>query len=196
MNKQDTDFNGSLEFDDMDRETLRKLEEELREAGFSPEDWEDDDPFSVYDDLPMEGTPLCRVLRENGILKTGDRARYREYDPSNPGCSPENPIVIRETEDYVHLEYRILRYIVCPEPFRIAEYEILSQALVCEGERHMDILTLRVHSYPAPFTSEDYDDVLDGVYTQKRECSAVTEEKYWFDITAGFQALSSGLEER
>ena len=142
-----------------------------------------DDPFE--EDLPGKGTPLRAVMESNGILATEQRARYARYDTANPGCSRENPIVIAETEDYVDLEYEVLEQLLRPVPFRFVDWRVVRQRLIGDGERKLDEMTVEVSTHPiARFV--DGDIIIP-------ESEPLGTETYWFDITAGFNAISEKL---
>lgn len=116
------------------------------------------------------------------ILALKERAKYASYNPDNPGCSQNNPIVINETEGYVHLEYEILDALLRPIPFRNAEYVIVKQRLVSQGDRKLDAFT--VNTYHSPAVDVDVDGCL-----VRGEPVLQSVEEYWFDITAGYDAL-------
>ena len=142
-----------------------------------------DDPFE--EDLPGKGTPLRAVMESNGILATEQRARYARYDAANPGCSKENPIVIAETEDYVDLEYEVLKQLLRPVPFRFVDWRVVRQRLIGDGGRKLDEMTVEVSTHPiARFV--DGDIIIP-------ESEPLGTETYWFDITAGFNAISEKL---
>ena len=87
------------------------------------------------DELPKEGTPLYNVMKANGILTSKERRVYERYDQSNLGCAMDRPVLIEETEDYIHLEYEILAYLLRPVPYRFVDYELEEQRLIChEGK--------------------------------------------------------------
>ena len=133
------------------------------------------------DDLPKRGTPLRRVMESNGILTSDQRARYETYDSANPGCSPDNPIMIEETDGYVHLEYELLEFILRPAPYRFVDYKVEKQSLVQVGDRHLDSLKVRIYSHPIMHQDADGKFVIP-------EPEFLGTEEYWFDITAGYNA--------
>ena len=173
----------------MDKKEIESVDEWLRdyfsETGESPIEGMDEDWDALFDeDLPEEGTPLHGVLSANGILRTADRARYAAYDPANPGCSRENPIVIGVEEDYVGLEYAVLPFLLRPAPYRFVDYRLVKQALVFDGERALDVLTVEVSEHP---------DLLCLSAAPESEGKVLGEEEYWFDITAGYSALARSV---
>ena len=182
--------------DEMDE--LKDLEVFLKAEGLVANDfgWGEDDEPDVddieeieddEDDLmedPREGTPLYAVMKENGLLTLDWRERYGWYDRSNPGCSEENPIVISLAEDYVDLEYKVLVRLLRPVPFRFVDYQVEKQRLLHRGERYLDVLTVRVYTHPLLQSGDD------GMpFRPEREFLGT--EEYWFDITAGFDAIAA-----
>ena len=131
-------------------------------------------------ELSEEDKKVAKVLSENGILTVEDRSRYSSYSVSNKGCSEGNPIVISETDDYVHLEYLILDYLM-NFPYRVVDYKVISQRLMNTGGRFMDVLTLEVSESEPDFLWEDKD----SAATEKAHWT----EDYFFDITAGFKSI-------
>lgn len=137
---------------------------------------------------PAEGTPLNEVMMSNGILTLEDRRRYARYDPANPGCSKDNPVFIDVTEDYVRLEYEILERLLRPVPFRFVDYKVEMQRLICCGERRLDVLTVKVYTHSQAEFKGDGSPVLP-------ERKFLGTEEYWFDVTAGFEALDASSDE-
>ena len=148
-------------------------------------DFDDDD----LGDMPKEGTDLYSVMAANGILTLADRARYEEYDPANPGCSEDNPIVIDIPSDEVAvpLEYDLLEYILRPSPYRFVDYEVERQQLVHRNGRSLDVLTVNVYTHPL-LTFDSFDN------PTRLERQFLGTELYWFDITAAFKALKERFE--
>ena len=116
------------------------------------------------------------------FIPLNERSKYATYNPKNPGCSQSNPIVISETEGYVHLEYEILDALLRPIPFRNAEYKFVGQRLEIQGDRKLDVLTVNVYHRPVVDVDEDGNLV-------RSEPILQSVEEYWFDITAGYDAL-------
>ena len=134
-----------------------------------------------HNELAFEETALYRVLSANGILDDDAPERYWRYDPANPGCSLQHPVVIDETEDYVHLEYEVLPFIVGAFPYPFVDYRVQQQALVFEGDRALDILTVELTEprLPSP----------DGAGSDS-EPRVLGTKDYYFDITSGYNAIS------
>lgn len=186
-----------------EKDEFRDSEDFLKSAGIIPgeegQDGEGADGFEGFDDFdnidnfedddflegPREGTPLHAVLEDNGILTVEERMPYERYDRSNRGCSEENPILISETEDYVDLEYQVLEHLL-RSPYRFVDYELEKQSLVSRGTRWLDVLTLRVYTHPIIFMDRNGDIV-------RPEREFLGTEEYWFDITAGFEAIAARL---
>ena len=124
--------------------------------------------------MAKENTQLNMVLAENGLLTPAERSCYACYNKSNRGCSKENPIVISETKDYIRLEYEVLGLLMQQHiGLRYVDYSLKEQHLLGEGEKSFDLLIVDVIRL---------DDEIGDLQ--------VIEEHYWFDITAGFNALS------
>ena len=139
------------------------------------------------DEQPGEGTALYVVMKANGILTPEDRMGYMAYDPSNPGCSIDKPILIAEAEDYVRLEYELLEYLLRPVPFRFVDYELEKQRLICHEGKYLDALTVRTYAHPLLEMDENGD-------FRRPEPTFLGTEEYWFDITAGYEAMVERLE--
>ena len=164
------------------------LGEELEDDDFDLDlDFEDEFNDEDLEELPREGTPLYSVMMANGILSLEDRKRYHQYTPDNLGCSMENPIIIEETEDYVHLEYEILEYLIRPVPYRFPDYELEKQRLICHDGKYLDALTVKVYTHPLLDMDEN------GNFHRSEPVFLGTEE-YWFDITAGYNAIGEMLK--
>ena len=168
----------------------------LKAAGFIPGEYDtatdgldgfgDSDVFEDDDDAfldgPREGTPLYAVLNENGILAVEARGCYEHYDRSNRGCSEDDPIVIGEIEGYVDLEYQVLEHLL-RGPHRFVDYELEKQSLVGRGTRRLDVLTVKVYTHPI-ISMDGYGNIT------RPEREFLGTEEYWFDITAGFNAIA------
>ena len=139
-----------------------------------------------YIEAPMEWTDLYSVMSANGILTPEDRARYAEYNPSNPGCSIDNPIVIDIPSDdaVVPIEYDLLEYLIRPVPYRFVDYEVEQQQLVRRDGRSLDVLTVKVYTHPRLSI-----DPSGNIAMPERRFLGT--ERYWFDITAAFDGLKS-----
>ena len=161
-------------------------EPENDELDFMFEDELDDDDL---DEQPKEGTPLHTVMKSNGILTPEDRKKYHKYDTDNLGCRIEKPILIEETEDYVNLEYEILEYLLRPVPYRFVDYELEKQRLICHNGKYLDALTVKVYTHPLLDMDEN------GNFHRSEPIFLGTEE-YWFDITAGYEAMSERLKKK
>ena len=159
------------------------LEEELDGPGVFDDgiDFDDDDDLG---NMPKEGTILYSVMAANGILAPKDRARYVEYDPANPGCSVDNPIVIDIPSDLVAvpLEYALLEYLLRPVPYRFVDYEVGKQQLVHHNGRSLDVLSVKVYTHPI-FTMDPSGNL------SRSERRFLGTELYWFDITVAMDAL-------
>lgn len=162
--------NSFLGFEDHESGLENDLEEILKNFE------SDDNPFD--DDLPEPGTPLYRIMRDNNIYHTKQRKIYERYNTSNLGCNINNPIVINETEKYVHLEYELLEYIMRPTPFRFVDYEVMSQELLSDNDKCIDKLTLEVSKHPLLSLEE-----LENISEPVKE--VLGQEDYFFDISVG-----------
>ncbi len=79
------------------------------------------------------------------------------------GSSEKSPIVISDVEDYAELEYALLFFLV-----KGKRYECKMQYLMEVAGKQLDVLIISSWDDPE---------------------GKVTEEKFYFDITAGFNAL-------
>ena len=113
------------------------------------------------------------------IIGSENLARYATFAEENPGCSKENAIVINDKDDYVPLEYDIVDLLL-QQRKELIYYSLTHQALESDesGDKSYDCLTFNV-IWMDPDTREFYN----------------TEENYWFDITAGFNAMFEDLTE-
>ena len=153
-------------------------------------DFEDFGDFEEeLDELPKEGTPLYNVMKANGILTSKERRVYERYDQSNLGCAMDRPVLIEETEDYIHLEYEILAYLLRPVPYRFVDYGLEEQRLICHEEKYLDALLVRVYTHPLLDMDENGNLI-------RPEPEFLGTEEYWFDITAGYNAMGERLKTR
>ena len=132
--------------------------------------------FEIGKDVTQE---MPRKEYDTPTTTLGDRQRYADlmaankievtdyasgYDSSHRGCNEENPIVIDEIEDYVETEYAIAEGLLGVWTGRQCRFRLLSQQLLGRGDRKIDCLTYNVE-YPS---------------------GDIAEERYYFDITAGW----------
>ena len=123
----------------------------------------------VADEPVMEAEDqlvVMRILEENGVTLADYSGGYNN---ANKGCSKANPIVIKETDDYVHLEYCLVGVLLGPLSGRGCEYRRRRQRLLEQRKKMIDCLTFEVWKAGSP--------------------SGSTQEEYFFDITAGFNNL-------
>ncbi len=118
-----------------------------------------DTPSATPEDLQR----YADILDTNKIVLANYAGRYLG---GNKGCHMNSPIVIDEVEDYVEIEYAIAEGLLGVWTGRQCRFRLLSQHLLRHGDRKIDCLTYRVES-PSGDTAE---------------------ERYYFDITAGFEA--------
>lgn len=104
-----------------------------------------------------------------------DRARYARYDTANPGCNPDNPIVIPPSKDYEDDESLALETILRPIPYRYVDYEVVEQRVQVRDGRKIDHVRVRVSTHL--LLTEDADGEL---YLPKKRFLGY--EDYWFDI--------------
>lgn len=118
-------------------------------------------------------TDVTTALRDNGIANPTDFKKLfgsdHPYNENDIGCSLERPFIINNTENYVHLEYCIVHAIITcrHHPF---QSKFVLQELHNLKDRKIDRLT--IHITDRPQSTDPYI------------------EKYHFDITAGYDALS------
>lgn len=137
-------------------------------------------PFFELEPPACENSPLRNTLLENGILNSRERLCYKAYAPANRGCSLKNPIIISATKDYVSLEYQVLPYIIRSFSSNRVDYQVIEQHMVLDNDRYLDVLVVRVTELQ--FDKEK--PISDSFNAQ--------EERYFFDISAGFQSLRRG----
>ena len=138
----------------------------------------EDEPFPSMD----EDVVYVEQAEENRLVdafldssEDETLARYARYDTANPGCSPENPIVIAPSRDYKEDELRELESILRPIPYRYVDYEVAEQRVRARNGRWIDHVRVRVSTHP--LLTEDSDGEL---YLPKRRFLGY--EDYWFDI--------------
>lgn len=96
---------------------------------------------------------------------------YKTFSETNPGCSKENPIVLDNSDDYVPLEYDIVRYIL-KQREELMTYDITNQRLEYHSGRSFDVIVVNV------------------MWLDRSQGKFLTaEEEYWFDITSCFNPL-------
>ena len=118
--------------------------------------------------FPMDRDELLIKLKEDNFLvdkfleweESEDRARYAQYDPANPGCNPDHPIVIPRMPDdmdpcYAEDEEMELGRMLCPIPYRCVDYEVVSDGFESHGDRLLDHLKVAVYTHP--LLTEDAD---------------------------------------
>ena len=104
------------------------------------------------------------TLKANGMLD----GHNRRID-GDKGFRPDDPVVIDETEEYVHLEYSILNVFFWNIPHEV----MIQRMMMTNTGRTIDELVVSVQDNPGG----------DG-----REVTV------YFDVTAGFNALSQKLD--
>ena len=118
-----------------------------------------DTPTATPEDLQR----YADILDTNKIVLANYAGRYLG---GNKGCHMNSPIVIDEVEDYVETEYAIAEGLLGVWTGRQCRFHLLGQRLMRCGNRKIDCLTYRVE-HPS---------------------GDIAEERYYFDITAGFEA--------
>lgn len=118
-----------------------------------------------------DAAALVRIFDDNGLLDLMELSATYPYDPSKKGCNMDNPFVINETENYVHLERSMMDVIYQNSG---KENSFVRQKLMDVNGRKIDCLTFKV--WP--------------IGTEEPSALTLTDiEKYYFDITAGYNAL-------
>lgn len=115
---------------------------------------------------------LVKAFTDNGINSWRQLYHRKECNTELIGCSEDKPLVINDTEDYVHLEYCLADELVFT---RTMAKKCIKQELFDQDQRKIDCLTYKV--WP-----EGQDEPND---------TSASVEKYYFDITAGYKALLS-----
>lgn len=150
----------------------------------APADPETDDPVPVdpedLEDLVDDETLLLDNFLEYTL--SGEHARYAVYDSANPGCSEDNPVVIRDRRDIREREAALLEGFLCTIPHRYVDYEVERRVETVRNGRHLDHWTVRVYTHPLLAEGEDGRPYL----PQRRYLGT---EDYWFDVTAGWKDL-------
>lgn len=141
-------------------------------------------------DILIDDDELCVELGDEERLVDAfldwdddeDRALYARYNPANPGCNEQNPIIIERTVDYREEEEETLDFLLRPLPYRYVDYEVIDQRIQRRGDRYIDHVTVRVSSHP--LLTEDPDGEL---YLPVRKVLGI--EEYWFDLPGNFSAF-------
>lgn len=118
-----------------------------------------------------DAAALVRVFDDNGLLELMEFGSTYPYNPSKKGCNKDNPFVINEYDNYVHLERSMMDVIY--QGGGKENTFVKQQSMDCKG-RKIDCLTFKV------------------LPTDTKEPTSITEtniEKYYFDITVGYNAL-------
>ena len=118
-----------------------------------------------------DAVALVRIFDGNGLLDLMEVGVTYPYEPSKKGCNKDKPFVINETDNYVHLERSMMDVIY---QYSEKENSIVQQKLMNVNGRKIDCLTFKVW----PVGTEEPPTV-----------TATNTEKYYFDITAGYNAL-------
>ena len=169
--------------------------EALRKSGkvnwlVTPGNESDDD--AVETDLlgengfPMDGDELLIKLKEDNDLvdlfleqeESEDYARYAQYDPANPGCNPDDPIVIpRMPVDVdpfsIITQELILDSLICPIPYRCVDYQVVDDSPEYHGDRYLSHILVAVYTHP--LLTEDADG---NLYLPHQRFLGY--ENYWF----------------
>lgn len=87
---------------------------------------------------------LEKALVENNLDDSLKNECYMHYDSSNKGCNMENPFVLSELENYVRLEYLMMKYLYEADPFRPVCRKLHMQSYVNDGGRMYDCLRWQV----------------------------------------------------
>lgn len=121
---------------------------------------EDDETINTLVDILMKNDPkIHHHLYNSGY----------PYDKHNKGCNLNDPFLIEQIDNYVHLEYCLV-YVFLEFQSYSYKVEFEQQELIAQGDRKIDHLIFKVQHTP---DDEDFQI-----------------ENYYFDITAGYDALS------
>ena len=110
-----------------------------------------------------------------------DDARYACYNPANPGCNKDSPIVITH-RDWFDEEEDALKRLLHPIPYRYVDYEVAKQELLRRDGRYLDHVTVRVCSHPLLTEDEDGERYLP-------KGKVLGYEEYWFEMPGSFSAF-------
>ena len=83
------------------------------------------------------------------------------------GCGNDNPFLLNEKENYVHLERSIADLLLS---VRDIDHTLVRQKLIREGDRKIDVLSFKVWPH-----EEEEPELTNG-----------NTENYYFDITKGY----------
>ena len=131
--------------------------------------------------LLMDDDELCVELGDEERLVDAlldweddeDQARYACYNPANPGCNEQNPIVITNKPDCEDKEEYELETLLRALPYRYVDYEVADHHTQSRGDGYIDRVKVRVSTHP--LLSEDQDGDL---YLPARKFLGY--EEYWF----------------
>ena len=156
-----------------------------------PESDADDD---VENDLlneegfPMDGDELAIKLEEDNRLvdmfldweEDDNKARYAQYDPANPGCNPDQPIIVPRMPDDLDpfsaaTQELMLDSLICPIPYRCVDYQVVESTTEYHGGRPLDHVKVAVYTHP--LLTEDPDG---NLYLPHQRFLGY--EDYWFQL--------------
>lgn len=142
------------------------------------------DPWE--EDYTMDVDEICAKQEEENRLVdaflelewTDSAARYARYDPSNPGCNADDPIVITEDncEVWENLELAFLLHGV---PYRYVQYEVVKRRTTRSNGRLVDHIRVRVSTYPLLTEAANGE-----LYIPASKF--IGYEDYWFDVEDGY----------
>lgn len=157
---------------DLDDSHKRFVVEKSREVSLKWSMWKTYMLCNPYEDKE-DAVALVRIFDGNGLLNLMEVGTTYPYKPSKKGCNKDNPFVINETDNYVHLERSIMDVIY---QYSEKENSFIQQKLMNVNGRKIDCLTFKVW----PVGTDEPTTV-----------TATNTEKYFFDITDGYNDLKT-----
>ncbi len=110
---------------------------------------------------------IIQCLADNGIYSYKQLYERKHYDTTMVGCGNDNPFLLNEKENYVHLERSIADLLLS---VRDIDHTLVRQKLIREGDRKIDVLSFKVWPH-----EEEEPELTNG-----------NTENYYFDITKGY----------
>lgn len=125
---------------------------------------------TAYNEEQEDAEALERIFKDNGIDSIDAMEAFETIEAFPHGLSKEDPFIINEVENYVHLERSMMEILLDNVDM---ERKIWRQRFFMENNRTIDCLTFKMWPY--------FDD--------EPETSDENMKNFYFDVTAGFNAI-------
>ena len=125
---------------------------------------------TAYNEEQEDAEALERIFKDNGIDSIDAMEAFETIEAFPHGLSEDNPFVIKEEENYVHLEWSMIEILLDRVDM---ERRFCKQGVRTVNGRTIDCLTFK--------TWPSFDD--------EPETSDENMKNFYFDVTAGYNAM-------